>query len=98
MIIFTAGVEQIRETYLDNVPEGQRILPLHQPRWPGRARRHRRGIGKRDSSAGTLKTLGSHQILWYTDEHLAAFLKDRRVTDIYLFTFADLSSFHAWSR
>jgi len=98
MIIITAGVEQIRETYFDDVPEDSESFTSV----------NRAGLllaeyeGTTDELENELlgwhfRPLGSRQILWYSDEHQAAFLKvgHRLVKDIYLFTFADLSSFHA---
>jgi hypothetical protein len=98
MTIITAGVEQIRETYFDEASEDYESFPTV----------NRAGLllaefeGTIEELENELlgwhfKPLSWHQILWYSDEHLAAFLKTGtlRVTDIYLFTFEDLSSLQA---
>jgi len=72
MIIFTAGVKQIRETYFNNVPEDSESFPsVNRAGWQ-RSKAPPRNWKTRLLRLA-LKNLGSHQILWYSDEHLAAF-------------------------
>ena len=62
-----------------------------------RKQRASQDTGKETWSWPGKETWSWHQILWCSDEHLAAFLQlgRRRLTDIYLSTFTDLSSFQA---
>jgi hypothetical protein len=98
MTIITAGVEQIRETYFEDACEDHESFPsvsragLLLAEYEGATEDLENGL-----LGWHFTPLCWHQILWYSDTHLAAFLQlgTRRVTDIYLFTFADLPSFQA---
>jgi hypothetical protein len=98
MIIITAGVEQIRETYFDEASEDHESFPtvnrasLLMAEFEGSTEEL-----ENELLGWHFKPLSWHQFLWYSEEHLAAFLQTGtlRATDIYLFTFEDLSSLQA---
>jgi hypothetical protein len=98
ILIITAGLDEIRETYFDELTEDDESFPTV----------NRAGllIAEFEGTTEQLQNdlldwrcqhLSWHQTLWYSEKHLAAFLQTGtlRVTDINLFTFADLPSFQA---
>jgi|SRR6185295_10339108 len=96
ILMITPGLDGIRETYFDEVPEDNESFPtvtrasLLMAEFEGLTEDLENELLGWD-----FNPLCWHQILWYSEKHKAAFLQlgGRRVTDIYLFTFADRSSF-----
>ena len=98
MTIITTGIEYLRETYFDEASEDHESFPTVNR--AGLLLAEFEGTSEElenELLGWNFKPLCWHQILWYSEQHRAAFLQlgGRRVTDIYLFTFADLPSFHA---
>jgi hypothetical protein len=100
-LFLTPGLDEIRETYFYEVPEN---IP-QDDMFPTV---NRAGLllaefeGTTEELQNQLLAWNFHflpwsQILWSSEKHLAAFLQLGwgRVTEIYLFTFADLASFQA---
>jgi hypothetical protein len=99
MTIVSMGVEQVREIFFDGVEElDHQAFPI--------ATRARLLISEYEGPTvelesellgWTFESLSWHQRLWFSEQHLAAFLQSGygRVTDIYLYIFADLPSLQA---
>ena len=100
-IILTPGLDEIRDTYFSDVPDN-----IPQDDMFPTVNRTGLLLAEYESTSQELEnqllgwhreTLCWHQALWYSEQHLSAFLQSGtgRVTEIYLFTFAELSSLQA---
>ena len=98
IFIITAGLDELRQTYFDEATEDhESFLTVTRA---GLLMTEFEGTSEElenELLGWYFKPLSWHQILWYSDQHRAAFLQlgGRRVTDIYLFTFADVPFFQA---
>jgi hypothetical protein len=95
MNIITAGVEQIRESYFEEVVEDHESFPtIHRASLLSEEFEGTAADLENDLLGWTFHFLHWSQMLWYSEEHLAAFLQlgYGPMTEIYLFTFADLAS------
>lgn len=97
-LIITAGLNEIRDTYFDEASEDHESFPTvnRAGLLMTELEAHEQEL-QNDLLDWHCQHLSWHQTLWYSEMHLAAFLQTGtlRVTDIYLFTFDDLSSLQA---
>jgi len=98
ILTITAGLDEIRDTYFEDGAEDIESFPtvIRAGLLLAELEGHSQEL-ENDFLDWHCQHLSWHQTLWYSEKHLAAFLQTGtlRVTDIYLFTFADLSSFQA---
>jgi hypothetical protein len=98
IITITAGLDEIRDTYFEDGAEDNESFPtvIRTGLLLAELEGHSQEL-ENDLLDWHCQHLSWHETLRYSETHLAAFLQTGtlRVTDIYLFTFADLSSFQA---
>ena len=100
-IILTPGLDEIRDTYFSDVPDNipqEDMFPTVNRAGLLLAEYEGTPLELENQLLGwSCETLTWYQSLWHSEQHLAAFLQSGtgRVTEIYLFTFADLSSLQA---
>ena len=94
MQIFTVTVDELRDTYFYDVPENvtDEFPTVHRASLLMAAFDGRTEDLAEDLWGWTFEP-GRYQDLWLSSERRAAFLRDGG--EVYLFTFADLSSFQA---
>jgi hypothetical protein len=98
MTILTIGVEEIRNSYFYDVTEDSESFPtVNRARLLTEEFEATTADLENDLLGWNFHSLHWTQRLWFSEKHLAAFLQlgSRRVTDIHLFTFADLPSLQA---
>jgi hypothetical protein len=98
MTIITMRVEEIRESYFYDATEDHESFPtVHRASLLNEEFEGTAADLENDLLGWNSHFLHWSQMLWYSEEHLAAFLQlgYGPMTEIYLFTFADLLSLQA---